>query len=107
MSSRLRMILFGGVIGAILATALFSAGLTVGMSLPQSETVITENPTAITPPTSIESPTETTFPLPTPSEDLETFSEPFWGIWEIIHDQFVDQPVDDMELIRGAIRGML
>ncbi|MEE8567697.1 MAG: S41 family peptidase [Anaerolineales bacterium] len=107
MSSRLRMILFGGVIGTILAIALFSAGLTVGMSLPQSETVIIESPTAITPPTSIESPTETTFPLPTPSEDLETFSEPFWGIWEIIHDQFVDQPVDDMELIRGAIRGML
>ena len=107
MSSRLRMILFGGVIGAILATALFSAGLAVGMSLPQSETVIIESPTAITPPTSIESPTETTFPLPTPSEDLETFSEPFWGVWEIIHDQFVDQPVDDMELIRGAIRGML
>ena len=107
MSSRLRMILFGGVIGAILATAFFSAGLTVGMSLPQSETVIIESPTPIAPPTSIESPTETTFPLPTPSEDLETFSEPFWGIWEIIHDQFVDQPVDDMELIRGAIRGML
>jgi len=77
------------------------------MSLPQSETVIIESPTAIAAPTSIESPTETTFPLPTPSEDLETFSEPFWGIWEIIHDQFVDQPVDDLELIRGAIRGML
>ena len=107
MSSRLRTILFGGVIGAILATALFSAGLAVGMSLPQSETVIIESPATVAPPASIESPTETALPLPTPSEDLETFFAPFWGIWEIIHDQFVDQPVDDMELIRGAIRGML
>ena len=107
MSSRLRMVLFGGVIGGILAVALFSAGLTIGMSLPQSETVIVESPTAITPPTIIESPTETSFPLPTPSEDLETFFEPFWGVWELIHDQFVDQPVDDIELVRGAVRGML
>jgi len=107
MSSRLRMILFGGVIGAILATALFSAGLVVGIRLPQRESVIIESPTVIAPPTSIESPNETALPLPTPSEDIETFFEPFWGVWEIIHDQFVDQPVDDMELIRGAVRGML
>ena len=107
MSSRLRMILFGGALGAILAVAIFSAGLAVGMSLPQSETVIAESPTAIAPPTIIESPTETSFPLPTPSEDLETFFEPFWGVWEIIHEQFADQPVDDIELIRGAVRGML
>jgi carboxyl-terminal processing protease len=32
---------------------------------------------------------------------------PFWETWDIIHNQFVDQPVDDLALMRGAIRGML
>ncbi|KPK94419.1 MAG: hypothetical protein AMJ88_04380 [Anaerolineae bacterium SM23_ 63] len=51
-------------------------------------------------------PTGTTIPVPTPSEDLEALFEPFWASWEIVHDEFVDQPVDDVELMRGAIRGM-
>lgn len=32
---------------------------------------------------------------------------PFWQAWDIVHDEFVDQPVDDPGLVRGAIRGML
>jgi carboxyl-terminal processing protease len=32
---------------------------------------------------------------------------PFWEAWDIVHDQYVDQPVDDTELMRGAITGML
>jgi len=39
--------------------------------------------------------------------DLETIFEPFWQAWDLIHDQFVDQPVDDAALMRGAIRGMM
>jgi carboxyl-terminal processing protease len=33
--------------------------------------------------------------------------EPFWETWQIIHDQYVDQPVNDTKLMQGAIRGML
>ncbi len=44
------------------------------------------------------------------SEDpasLEELFEPFWESWEIVHDYYVDQPVDDTGLMRGAIQGML
>jgi carboxyl-terminal processing protease len=42
----------------------------------------------------------------TPEEYQELFA-PFWEIWDIIHEDFVDQPVDDLALMRGAIDGML
>ncbi|MBN2148191.1 MAG: S41 family peptidase [Anaerolineales bacterium] len=33
--------------------------------------------------------------------------KPFWEAWQIVHDQYIDQPVDDTLLMQGAIRGML
>ena len=42
----------------------------------------------------------------TPEEYQELFA-PFWEAWGIVHEEYVDQPVDDLALMRGAIRGML
>ena len=42
----------------------------------------------------------------TPSE-LQTLFIPFWEAWNIVHEQFVDQPIDDQALMQGAIRGMM
>jgi carboxyl-terminal processing protease len=42
-----------------------------------------------------------------PSADLDTLFQPFWESWNLVHDQYVDQPIDDVEMMRGAIRGML
>jgi carboxyl-terminal processing protease len=42
----------------------------------------------------------------TPSE-LQTLFTPFWEAWNIVHEQFVDQPIDDQALMQGAIRGMM
>ncbi|HZD57194.1 MAG TPA: S41 family peptidase, partial [Anaerolineales bacterium] len=39
--------------------------------------------------------------------DLEQLFEPFWQSWNIVHDQYIDQPVDDEALMRGAIKGMM
>ena len=39
--------------------------------------------------------------------DLEGLFRPFWEAWDIVHGQYVDQPVDDTLLMQGAIRGML
>ncbi len=39
--------------------------------------------------------------------DRETLLKPYWEAWGIIHDQYIDQPVDDVKLMRGAIRGMV
>jgi carboxyl-terminal processing protease len=41
------------------------------------------------------------------STDLETLFQPFWRTWEMIHQMYVDQPVNDTTLMRGAIKGML
>jgi carboxyl-terminal processing protease len=40
-------------------------------------------------------------------EEYQNLFAPFWEAWDIVHDQFVDQPVDDLALMRGAIKGML
>ena len=42
----------------------------------------------------------------TPAE-LQTLFAPFWEAWNIVHEQYVDQPVDDVTLMQGAIRGMM
>jgi carboxyl-terminal processing protease len=42
----------------------------------------------------------------TPS-DVQALFQPFWEAWNIVHNQYVDQPVDDTALMQGAIRGMM
>ena len=60
----------------------------------------------------------TTDPYPSstdgdPAADLaselttEELFSPFWEAWDIVHDQFIDQPVNDQDMMRGAITGML
>lgn len=40
-------------------------------------------------------------------EELQALFAPFWETWQLVHEMYVDQPVDDTALMRGAIRGML
>lgn len=40
-------------------------------------------------------------------EEYEDLFTPFWEAWDIVHEDYVDQPVDDVALMRGAIEGML
>ena len=40
-------------------------------------------------------------------QDLKTLFAPFWEVWNIIHQQYVTQPVDNAKLVEGAINGML
>ncbi len=40
-------------------------------------------------------------------QDVQTLFAPFWQAWNIVHEQYVDQPVDDVKLMEGAIRGMM
>lgn len=106
MSSRMKWILFVGLGAVIIAVGIFSVGVAVGRAYPQPEEEL-EDLTISLLPSSTPPPTGTAIPIPTPSEDLETLFEPFWGAWGIIQDQYVDQPVDELEMMRGAIRGML
>ena len=40
-------------------------------------------------------------------EELKDLFDPFWESWRLLHENFVDQPLDDVTLMRGAIQGML
>jgi carboxyl-terminal processing protease len=39
--------------------------------------------------------------------DLQNRFAPFWEAWNIVHEKYVDQPLDDTKLMRGAINGMV
>ena len=39
--------------------------------------------------------------------NLQTTFAPFWQAWGLVHQEYVDQPVNDQTLMQGAIRGML
>ena len=41
------------------------------------------------------------------STDTTSLFKPFWEAWQIVHDYYVDQPLDDEKLMQGAIRGMI
>jgi carboxyl-terminal processing protease len=91
-----------GLIGVALLLGGFSGGFVVGHLLPLGDRPGPNSgaPFLATPTVSPE--TQTTTP-----QDLQTLFKPFWEAWQIIHAQFVDQPVDDTKLMEGAIRGMM
>ena len=39
--------------------------------------------------------------------DLQTLFAPFWQTWDLVHQSYVNQPVDNTKLMEGAINGML
>lgn len=43
----------------------------------------------------------------TETAEFKELSQPFYQTWNIIHDQYLEQPVDDTLLMQGAIRGMV
>jgi carboxyl-terminal processing protease len=102
---KLKMAALGALVGALLAAGLFSAGIAFGASYPLSHPAAAERvPIFNIPENPLQQGTETSAE---PPQDEETLFEPFWQAWNIVHEQFVDQPVNDSELMRGAIRGML
>jgi carboxyl-terminal processing protease len=76
----------------------FSGGFLVGQAFP----LLNQNNTAAT---------TTTLPNQTistsNSEELDKLFEPFWETWNYVNDEYVDQPVDQTIMMRGAISGMM
>lgn len=99
MNKSLKVIL-GVIVGLILLAGAFSGGFLVGHFLPFGGD---NGPTTYAPPASSPSAEQQGA---TPSE-LQTLFQPFWETWNLVHEQYVDQPVDDTKLMRGAIAGML
>jgi len=95
-------IISGILIGLFLLASSFTAGILVGnLILPQMDG------SWLLP--ADDSPTESQAEWPSGDmgPEIETLFVPFWESWEIVHDQYLDQPVDDVILMRGAIDGML
>ena len=98
-------IIFGIVGGLIIIASAFSAGAIVGnILLPKPDLSWFSESTQIVPTQAVDN-----APTVDPSVIISTeeLFIPFWETWEIIHDQYVDQPVDNTTLMRGAISGML
>ncbi len=93
-------IVLGIVISIILLSATCSMGFIAGMTYPN----ISANPLALFSGKGIGQ--TQTQQSGGPSNMNELFA-PFWQAWELVHTQFVKQPVDDVALMRGAIRGMM
>ncbi|GAB4470749.1 MAG: hypothetical protein Kow0088_03910 [Anaerolineales bacterium] len=48
-----------------------------------------------------------TLPNAATDQSVNELFAPFWQTWQLIHEQYVDQPVDNVKLMRGAIQGMV
>lgn len=94
-------LVLGSLVGLILLTGVFSAGLLVGNLIPATEQLpIIRDLIPVVP--TVEPEQQSATP-----EEYQTLFVPFWEAWNIVHNQFVDQPLDDVALMRGAIRGMM
>lgn len=93
--------IFSILAGLILLTGVFSAGILVGYFIPATEQ-LPVIPDLIPPDVSVDPGQQSATP-----EELQTLFVPFWEAWNIVHEQYVDQPLDDVALMRGAIRGMM
>jgi len=98
--------LFAFLLALLLMFATFSAGFVTGRTM----SVPAWFPAALKPALEqsagwLNSPTAT-LDNGTP-EELNHLFRPFWQSWDLVHEYFVEQPVDDVQLMRGAIRGMM
>jgi carboxyl-terminal processing protease len=105
MSSRALKITLGVILALVLICGIFSAGIFVGAILPQFQsTLVNRWPLLDQFPDTLPQPTSTN---EAEAGDLDALFRPFWEAWDIVHDQYVDQPVDNTLLMHGAIHGML
>jgi len=94
-------IILGAFVGMILLAGAFSGGFITGHLLPSTgqftglDDLLPSLPGA-----------QPDQQSSTP-DDLQTLFAPFWEAWNVVHEQFVDQPIDDQALMQGAIRGMM
>ncbi len=100
MQNNLWKYLLIGFFGLVLVIGAFGGGFITGQFIP-----VFNNHSPLTNPTITDDYSSTDTSV-TPA-DLDTLFQPFWETWDIVNEQFVDQPVDQTAMMRGAIRGML
>ena len=92
----------------ILLTGSFAGGFVTRHALAQTGLfpgfTDSPHPDVALPPTLVPPSSDQTSATP---DELQNLFVPFWEAWNLVHRQYVEQPVDDTLLMRGAIRGML
>ncbi len=88
------------LVAVIITTGAFSGGMIVGWALPRKPDI--NLPSLVGTPRP-EMPTA----QPGQTTNLNDLFRAFWETWDVVHQQYVVQPVDDVKLMRGAISGML
>ena len=96
-------ILIGIFVSVILLSGTFAGGFIVGHLLPTNGQLPFSNDVG----SPAEAPTVTSEQQGSTPSEIQTLFAPFWEAWNIIHDQYVEQPVDDLKLMQGAINGMM
>lgn len=114
MSARPLRYLIAGVVCLVLVLVSFTGGLAAGWLLPVRPAQLAARlnpPVTLQPTQSAPQPEPTSTPLDPKSGgtpvDLGELFTPFWQAWQVVHQEYVQQPVDDTVLMQGAIRGML
>ena len=103
MRSKGLLYVIGGLMVLILLGSSCAAGIFVGHTLlPNNNSVGVTSSQLQSTPNQSDLSSEAGNP-----DDLKELFSPFWESWQIVHDQYVDQPVDNEKLMQGAIRGML
>lgn len=97
MQSKTVKYLLIGFLAVIMLGGAFAGGLLAGWALPINQL------TGIT----ATQPSPAATAMPGSASNRDTLMKPFWESWDIVHQQFVDQPVDDVKLMQGAIQGMI
>ena len=103
MKSTSRFTIIGIIIAVILILGACSAGFAGGWILapkPSAQEVLA------LPETSFQA-SEDTSSASSPVQSADELFKPFWQAWQIVHDQYLVQPVDDEAMMQGAIKGMM
>ena len=105
-NSRWKWIVLGGLVASMLTTSTFLSGLAIGYMVgdfgtngritEQFQQALSDLPLGL----------ETEYITEPPQEADDLFA-PFWQAWDIVHREFVDQPLDDETLMQGAIQGAI
>ncbi len=96
------------IIAATLAVALLAGGFGSGFLAGSLYAGYSGKNTPEIPPPAVTAPAANANNQETPAPaDTEALFAPFWEAWDLLHAYYVDQPLDDVALMRGAIRGMM
>ncbi|MBI3162876.1 MAG: S41 family peptidase [Chloroflexi bacterium] len=96
--------IFAALVAIVLVLGSFAGGFISGQLVPFAGIPGIpglQAPTPAAPPTADANQQQST------PEELQSLFAPFWEAWNLVHNNFVDQPVDDVALMRGAISGMM